>query len=78
MTQVASQAEWSGLVYKTAFEWKSIKDTPEAAFRAMLTAQNWADVQRLSEEEYDQGVAGAVRDEIRTKVVVVPPRDAAR
>lgn len=44
--------------YKTAIEWKSIKHTPDTEFRKMLADNNWSDVQRLSEEEYDKGASG--------------------
>jgi hypothetical protein len=53
----APKVEWEGLVYRTAFEWKSLKETPDDVFRAMLVANNWSDVQRLSEAEYTKGVA---------------------
>jgi hypothetical protein len=55
------QAEFTGPVYRTAFEWKALKETPDSAFRGMLIAQNWSDVQRLSEAEYTAGMASAIK-----------------
>jgi hypothetical protein len=53
----ASQAEWTGPVTKTAFAWKSAKGTPDATFRAVLLERTWAEMQRLTEAEYDEGVS---------------------
>jgi hypothetical protein len=62
----APKAEFEGAVYRTAFAWKAIKETPEAAFRALLVAHNWSDVQRLSEDEYVSGLAAAVKEQVET------------
>lgn len=43
--------------YKTAFEWKSLKETPDDVFAAMKATLGWSDAQRLSEDEYDHGLS---------------------